>query len=120
VVAKTLTATSGVKPVYAILVTHGDEQMNCRDCGGEGTLDIHGSLKTCRDCGGLGKVLVSDEAQRVLREFRIVGDFTVSHEHSALLRLRGYDTQDIEDRLLQMLDALAVSRIKARIVFPVF
>jgi len=109
-----------VLSIYAILLTHGDEQMNCRDCGGEGTLNIHGSLKTCRDCGGLGKVLISDEAYRVMREFRIAGDFTVSHEHSTLLRLGGYDTQDIEDRLLQMLDALAVSRIKARIVFPVF
>jgi len=120
VVAKTLAATSGVKPVYAILVTHGDEQMNCRDCGGEGTLDIHGSLKTCRDCGGLGKVLISDDAHRVLREFRIVENFTVSHEHSTLLRLNGYDTQDIEDRILQVLNALTVSGIKARIVFPVF
>jgi len=105
--------------MFAILLTHGNEQMKCRDCGGEGTLQIHGSVKTCRDCGGLGMVLISDEVHRVLREFRVVDDFAVSLEHSTLLRLRGYDVQDVEDRILQTLNALAVSRIKARIIFPV-
>jgi len=61
-----------------------------------------------------------DEARRVLREFQIEGHFAVSREHSVFLKFRGYDYRDVENRILQVLNALTVGKIKTRIVFPVF
>jgi len=93
--------------------------MGCRDCGAEGTLDIHGSLKTCKTCGGKGRIPAFEEALRVIRQFRVQSYCEVSHEQSVSLRFSGYDTKDVEDRVLQTLCALSVGRIKARIIFPV-
>jgi RecJ-like exonuclease len=97
-------------------LSRGEEQVKCKVCGGEGTLNIRGSLKTCRVCGGLGRVLALDEAQRVLRGFRLPEDYTVTHGQSVRLMFSGYDT----DAVIKSLFALAVSGIEARIVFPVF
>ena len=111
--------------MYAILLSHGEEQIKCKDCDGEGTLNIHGSLKTCRSCGGLGRVLAFEEAHRVLRAFRLPEDYTVSHGHSVQLRFSGFDIADVVsgfdvDEVIHSLFALSVSGIKARIVYPVF
>lgn len=102
--------------MYAILLSHGEEHVKCKDCGGEGTLNIHGSLKTCRTCNGLGRVLAFDQAHRALRWFRLPEDYTVTHEQSVRLTFSGYDV----DVVIKSLFAFAVSGIKARIVFPVF
>jgi len=114
-----------VMSIYAILLTHGDEQMKCRDCGGEGTLPIHGSVKTCRSCGGLGRVPTLKEAQRVLRGFRLPEHYTVTRGQSVFLKFSGYYAHEVfsgydVDEVIRSLFAFAVSGIKARIVFPVF
>jgi RecJ-like exonuclease len=102
--------------MYAILLSHGEEQIKCKDCGGEGTLILHGSVKTCRSCSGLGRVLAFDQAHRLLRRFRLPEDYTVTHGQSVRLMFSGYDV----DVIIKSLFAFAVSGIKARIVFPVF
>ena len=102
--------------MYAILLSHGEERVKCKDCDGEGSLDIRGSLKTCRFCSGLGRVLAFEEAHRVLRAFRLPEDYTVAHRHSVQLMFSGYDV----DEVIHSLFAFSVSGIKARIVFPVF
>lgn len=114
--AKTLTTTSGVHSVYAILLSHGEERVKCKDCGEEGTLIFHGSVKTCRSCGGLGRVPTFDQALRTLRVFRLPEDYKVTHGQSVLLTFSGYDV----DVVIKSLFAFSVSGIKARIVFPVF
>jgi len=106
----------GVRSLYAILLSHGEERVKCQDCGGEGTLIIHGSVKTCRSCSGLGRVLASDQARQILRVFRLPEDYTITHRQSVLLTFSGYDV----DVIIKSLFAFAVSGIKARIVFPVF
>jgi len=102
--------------MYAILLSHGDEQIKCRDCGGEGTLNIRGSLKTCRVCGGMGTVQTIDEIHRVVRRFQLPEEFKVSHSQSALLMFRVYDV----DIVIHTAQALNVSGIRCRIIFPVF
>jgi len=114
----------GVEPTYAILLSHGGEG-KCKDCGGEGTLPIHGSIKTCRSCGGLGRVPTLNEAQRILRGFRLPEHYTVTHGQSVLLKFSRYRVSEVAsgydtDEVIHSLFALAVSGIKARIVFPVF
>jgi len=111
--------------IYAILLTHGEEYITCRDCGGEGTLPIHGSVKTCRSCGGLGRVPTLKEAQRVLRGFRLPEHYTVTRGQSVFLKFSGYYAHEVGsgydvDEVIRSLFAFAVSGIKARIVFPVF
>jgi len=111
--------------MYAILLSHGDERVKCKDCGGEGTLPIHGSVKTCRSCGGLGRVSTLNEAYRVLRGFRLPEHYTVTHGQSVLLKFSGYHVDEVvsgydTDEVIHSLFALTVSGIKARIVFPVF
>ena len=101
--------------MYAILLSHGEERVKCKDCDGEGSLDIRGSLKTCRFCGGLGRVMAFDEAHRVLRGFRLPEDYTVSHGHSVQLMFSGFDV----DEVIHSLFAFSVSGIKARIIYPV-
>jgi len=109
-----------VRILYALLVNHGSESVKCKSCGGEGTISIHGSLKTCRRCDGIGATSVEQEIQRVMREFRLPNNqFVVSHEHSIMLRFFGIDILDVENRILQTLAALAVKGIKTRIIFPV-
>jgi RecJ-like exonuclease len=100
--------------LYAIQV-HGDERRKCGDCDGEGSLIIHGSLKTCRICGGIGTVPTIDEIRRVMRRFQLPSEFTVCHSR-VLLMFRVYDV----DIVIHTAQALAVSGIKTRIVFPVF
>ena len=110
--------------MYAILLSHGEEQIKCKDCDGEGSLDIRGSLKTCRFCGGLGRVMAFDEAHRVLRGFRLPEDYTVTLRHSVQLMFSGFDLADVVsgfdvDEVIHSLFALSVSGIKARIIYPV-
>jgi len=105
--------------MYAILLSHGQEQIKCKSCGGEGTLNINGSLKTCRLCSGTGTRVVLDEALRVLRNFYFEGHFTISHEHGVHFEFRGARLH-IEDMVLKVMAALSVSGIKTRLVWPVF
>jgi len=114
----------GVQPTYAILLSHG-KSVKCKDCGGEGTLPIHGSIKTCRSCGGLGRVPLLSEAYRVLRGFRLPEHYTVTYSESVLIKFSRYHVSEVYmgydiDEVIHSLFALAVSGIKARIVFPVF
>jgi len=102
--------------MYAILVNHGDERRKCGDCDGEGTLNFHGSLKTCRVCGGMGTVHTVDEVHRVMRRFQLPEEFKVSHSQSVLLMFRVYDV----DIIIHTAQALNVSGIRCRIIFPVF
>jgi len=102
--------------MYALLVNHGAEQRKCGDCDGEGTLNIHGSLKTCRICGGIGTVPTIDEIRRVMRRFQLPSEFTVYHSQSLLLMFRVYDV----DIVVHTAQALSVSGIRCRIIFPVF
>ena len=110
--------------MYAILLSHGEEQIKCKDCGGEGTLNIHGSLKTCRFCSGLGRVPTLDQAQRVLRVFRLPENYTVTYGHSVQLMFSGFNVDDVisgfdVDEVIHSLFAFAVSGIKARVIYPV-
>lgn len=108
--------------MYGILLKNGNERIKCKDCGGEGSLPIHGSLKVCRLCGGLGTVPVIEEVQRVLRQFRLPANYTVSHEHSVILKFRlGYPTQMATyfDDIIHSFQALTFAKIPARIIFPI-
>jgi len=102
--------------MYAILLSHGDERRKCGDCDGEGTLNIHGSLKTCRVCGGLGTVETVDLVDRVMRRFQLPSEFTLYHSQSVLLMFRVYDV----DIVIHTAQALRVSGIRCRIIFHVF
>jgi len=87
-------------------------------------LPIRGSLKVCKTCGGLGTIPVIEEAKRVLRQFRLPMDFTISHEHSIVFKYRA-STQGIVsgyayDDIIHALQALSVSGIKATIIYPIF
>jgi len=102
--------------MYAILLSHGNERRKCYDCDGEGTLNIRGSLKTCRACGGMGAVQIIDEIHRIMRRFQLPEEFKVSHSQSTLLMFRVYDV----DIVIHTAQALSVSGIRCRIIFPVF
>jgi len=101
--------------MYAILLSHGDERRKCCDCDGEGTLNIRGSLKTCRVCGGMGAVQIIDEIHRIMRRFQLPEEFKI-HSQSALLMFRVCDV----DTVVHTAQALSVSGIRCRIIFPVF
>ena len=100
--------------MYGILL-HQKEYLKCVACKGEGAVTINGSLKTCRVCGGTGNIRVIDEIRKVLRRFQLPNEFTVSHSHSVLLAFRTYDVESV----IRTAQALAVSGIKGRIVFPI-
>jgi len=69
----------------------------------------------CKACNGLGTVLLIEEVQRVLRQFQLPANYTVSHGHSVTLRYRGYAYDDI----IHALQALSINGTKgARIIFP--
>jgi len=101
--------------LFAILV-HGNERKKCGDCDGEGSLNIHGSLKTCKICDGTGTVPIIAEIYRIMRKFQLSEEFIVSQSQSLLLMFRVYDV----DIVIHTAQALTVSGIKARIVYPVF
>jgi len=105
-------------------LSHGEEHVKCKDCGGEGTLTIHGSLKTCRYCDGLGRVPAINQAQRVLRDFQLPQHYTVAHGQSVLLKFSRYRIEDVVsgsdiDVVIKSLFAFTVSGIKAKIVYPI-
>jgi len=106
----------GVPKLYGILLKNGCDRVECKDCGGEGSLQIRGSLKVCKACGGLGAVPLIEEVQRVLRQFQLPANYTVSHGHSIVLKYYGYAYDDI----IHALQALHINGTKARIIFPVF
>jgi RecJ-like exonuclease len=99
--------------MYAILLKNGEDRVKCKDCGGEGSLPIRGSLKVCKVCNGLGIVPVIEKAQRALRQFQQPTNYTIHHGHSVVLRYCGYDD------VIHALQALWLSGIKARVVFPI-
>ena len=99
--------------MFGILIKNGEDQVKCKNCGGEGSFQIRGSLKVCKTCNGLGTVLVIEEAQRVLRQFQQPTNYTVSRSHSVVLRYSyAFD-------IIHALQALSVSGIKAKIIFPI-
>jgi DnaJ-class molecular chaperone len=99
--------------LFGILVENGEDQVKCKDCGGEGSLPIHGSLKVCRACNGLGTVSAFSIVQRALRQFQQPANYTVSRGNSIVLKYSG------RDDVVHALQALWLSGIKARIVFPI-
>jgi len=104
------------------LLKNGNDRIPCRDCDGEGSLEIRGSLKVCKTCDGRGTVQVKEEAQRVLRQFRQPTDYTVSCSHSVVLKYsyalnRFLNTEGLD--IIHALQALNISGIKAEIIYPI-
>jgi len=100
--------------LFGILLK-GKPKVKCKICHGNGYVYQNNALKTCRVCDGKGFVETVRLAERALARFNQPKIYKVSYEHSTMLIYRGY----VYDEVLMALRVLAVSDIKAEMVFQV-
>ncbi|MEM4480835.1 MAG: hypothetical protein QXG58_06305 [Candidatus Bathyarchaeia archaeon] len=100
--------------MFGILLK-GKPKVKCNTCHGNGYVYQNNALKTCRVCNGKGFVETVKLADEALARFNQPKIYKVSYEHSTMLIYRGY----VYDEVLTALRVLAVSDIKAEIVFQV-
>ena len=100
--------------MFGILLK-GKPKVKCNVCRGEGYVYQNNALKTCRNCDGKGFVETVKLAERALARFNQPRIYKVSYEHSVMLVYRGY----VYNEVLMALRVLAVSDIKAEMVFHV-
>ncbi len=100
--------------MFGILLK-GKPKVKCKICHGKGYVYKNNALKACKNCDGKGFVETVWLAENALARFNQPRIYKVSHEHSVMLVYRGY----VYDEVLMALRVLAVSDIKAEIVFQV-
>jgi len=93
----------------------GKPFVKCKVCHGEGYVYQNNAIKTCKVCEGKGFLETVKLAEKALTRFNQPKIYKVSCEHSTMLVYRGY----VYDEVLTALRVLAVSDIKAEIVFQV-
>lgn len=100
--------------MYGILLK-GKDRVKCGVCKGEGVQSVGDRLRTCRACEGKGYVSKLKVAEWALARFGQPRIYQVSMEHSVVLRYEGY----CFDEVIMALRALAISNIKAQLIFPI-
>ncbi len=100
--------------MFGILLK-GKPKVKCKICHGEGYVYQNNALKACKNCDGKGFVETVRLAERALARFNQPRIYSVSYEHSVMLVYRGY----VYNEVLMALRVLAVSDIKAEMVFQV-
>jgi len=93
----------------------GKPSVKCKCCHGKGYVYQNNALRACKNCDGKGYIENVKLAERALTRFGQPKIYKVSCEHSTMLVYRGY----VYDEVLMALHVLAVSDIKAEIVFQV-
>jgi len=91
------------------------KKVKCNICHGQGYVYQNNALKTCKNCDGKGFVETVKLAERALARFNQPKIYRVSYEHSTMLVYRGY----VYDEVLTALHVLAISNIKAEVVFQI-